>query len=478
MKPAERLPPAVFAAFVAVALALRLPRLDTGLWYDEIWTLVDFGGLPFGTLLTTYGSDNNHPLFTILAWISIHVFGPSTWALRLPALVFGVASVAMLLRLASRLAPRGEALAATALLTVSYHHVWFSQNARGYTALLFFSLAATDGLVRLLEGDRRAFIPYGVSIALATYTHMTGVFVAMAHGIVLLMLLARREPAARPLLYGLAAGTIGSLLLHAPILREMIEFLFLRRPQINVKSEWVSPWWTIRAVALSLGAGLIPGMIALAGGAAVLIAGVAGWWRANARLTVAFLAPGMIGAAVMVGLGRNLWPRFFFFLAGFLLLIIVRGLSILARLLARFAPFDLRRPADRALFSAGVTVMLLGFLAILPRAYLPKQDFVGARAYVDQVRQPGQVIMTAGLTDLPYQRWLKTSYVSIDSVTALDRALSGTAGGYLLSTLPTYLESRLPELAAEVSRRGTEVKRFPGTLGGGDVVVIRFQATP
>jgi hypothetical protein len=93
---------------------------------------------------------------------------------------------------------------------------------------------------------------------------------------------------------------------------------------------------------------------------------------------------------------------------------------------------------------------------------------------VEENRKPGEVVMTAGLTDLPYQRWLKTDYVSIDSVAALDRA--AVNGGYLLHTLPTFLESRLPELAAEVKRRGSEVKRFPGTLGGGDVVVIAFSA--
>jgi uncharacterized membrane protein len=443
------------ALIVLAALALRLPALNTGLWYDEIWTLVDFGSLSFGTLLTTYGSDNNHPLFTILAWLSLHAFGDSAWALRLPAVLFGAASAGMFWLFARQVATREEAIVATALLVVSYHHVWFSQNARGYTALLFLTLAATHFMVV------RSWILYGVMIALATYTHLTGVFVAMAHAVILLVLLAKKDPDARGLLLGLAIGTAGSLLLHAAILGEMIEFLFVKRQQINVKSEWVSPWWTIQAVALSFGAGLIPGLVALAGGTAILLAGVYGWWKTDWKLVVAFLLPGIIGAAVMIALGRNLWPRFFFFLAGFVLLIVIRGLTVWKR---------------RPLFWAGAAVMMLGSLVILPRAYLPKQDFEGARDWVEANRKPGEVVMTAGLTDLPYQRWLKTDYVSIDSVAALERAVVN--GGHLLHTLPTFLESRLPELAAEVKRSGTEVKRFPGTLGGGDVVVIRFPARP
>jgi 4-amino-4-deoxy-L-arabinose transferase-like glycosyltransferase len=440
---------------ILLALALRLPALGNGLWYDEIWTLVDFGGLPFGTLLTTYGSDNNHPLYTILAWLSLHLFGSSSWALRLPAALFGAAGAGMLWLLASRIATRAEAIAATLLITFSYHHVWFSQNARGYTALLFFTLAATW---LLLE---KRWIWYGLALALATYTHLTGVFVAMAHAIILLVVVAKKDPDAKGLLTGLAIATAGSLLLHAAILGEMIEFLFVKREKINVKSEWVSPWWTIKAVAESFGAGLIPGLVAIAGGALVMIAGVIGWWKKDWKLVVAFVAPGIIGAVVMIGLGRNLWPRFFFFLAGFMILIAVRGVATVAR---------------GKLFFAAVAVLMIGSLAILPRAYLPKQDFEGARDFVEEIRKPGEVVMTAGLTDLPYQRWLETDYVSIDSALALDRALAGRSG-YLLHTLPTFLESRMPELAEAVRARGTEVKRFSGTLGGGDVVVIGFQAS-
>ena len=55
-------------------------------------------------------------------------------------------------------------LAAAGLLTVSYHHVWFSQNARAYTALLFFTLIATTLCLRMcrapLVANRRTTLVY------------------------------------------------------------------------------------------------------------------------------------------------------------------------------------------------------------------------------------------------------------------------------------------------------------------------------
>src|SRR5690606_19936697 len=62
---------------------------------------------------------------------------------RVPAVVFGVLCIPMLFLLADRVTSRVEAWMASLLLTVSYHHIWFSQNARAYTGLLFFAMLTT-----------------------------------------------------------------------------------------------------------------------------------------------------------------------------------------------------------------------------------------------------------------------------------------------------------------------------------------------
>ena len=97
---------------LVLALGLRLIQLNSGLWYDEIVTLVNYVRLPTADLLTTYSSLNNHILFSLLAKVSVTCFGESPWALRLPAVLFGVGSVAATWWLGRQVVSRGESLLA------------------------------------------------------------------------------------------------------------------------------------------------------------------------------------------------------------------------------------------------------------------------------------------------------------------------------------------------------------------------------
>ena len=80
-------------------------------------------------LLTTYYGDIQHPLYSVLGHASIAVLGETAAPLRLPAIAFGVASIPLLFLVGRVVATTREALLSAALLTFSYHHVWFSQNA-------------------------------------------------------------------------------------------------------------------------------------------------------------------------------------------------------------------------------------------------------------------------------------------------------------------------------------------------------------
>lgn len=482
MSALERNAGRIALGLVALAFVLRVSgQVGRGLWFDEIWTLVDFGRLSLGTLLTTYGSDNNHPLYSISAWFCLQALGETAFALRLPAVLFGTASVWATWVLARRVASAPVALLTVGLLAISYHHVWFSQNARGYTALLFFTVASSHFFLRALDGDKRAFVGHGVLLALATYTHLTGVFVAFGHlaAFVVDAIQRRRRGEALELspIYGLALGTGASLLLHATILQEMITFLLnksataagsAKAPVPKPKSEWQSPLWTVKAVIESFGFGLVPGLVGLLGGGFVFAYGAWRWLKADLRLVAIFLVPGLAGAAVMVGMGRNLWPRFFFFLASFLLLIVVRGALDTAALVFRGAWVG-------RVQAAGAAVLVLGSLAILPKALvLPKQDFEGAQAWLEAQRGPRDAVVTLGLARMPYARYFGADFTPVDSIQDIERVEAGAERVWMVHTLPVYL-TRFPELAAYVDRRGREVKRFRGSVGGGDLVVFSLE---
>src|SRR5688572_28731575 len=61
----------VLGALLLVALALRLYRLDTELWLDELLLRVRYAPLDVRQLLSTYDSQNHQPLYSILAHFAL-----------------------------------------------------------------------------------------------------------------------------------------------------------------------------------------------------------------------------------------------------------------------------------------------------------------------------------------------------------------------------------------------------------------------
>src|SRR5262245_41137163 len=82
---------------------------------------------------------------------------------------------------------------AALLMAVSYHHVWFSQNARGYTELMFWSLIGTGLFIEgMAQPSRRTWFGYACVLAAAGYTHLSGVFFFAVHGLVYLAVSIKR----------------------------------------------------------------------------------------------------------------------------------------------------------------------------------------------------------------------------------------------------------------------------------------------
>lgn len=460
MNELPRTPVALLALMTIAGAALRLHGLDGGLWFDEIWLLVDLIRLPAGELLTTYGSDNNHPLYTWSAWLSVRAFGEQPWALRLPSFVFGVASIPALWFLGRRVTTQRESLIACALLALSYHGVWFSQNARGYAALLFFSITATTYLLRVLEGEKRAWVGHALLLALATWTHQTAVFLAATHFLVGLSRQKTRGAAFRAMLLAPAV----SLTLHAPILGEMIAFLKPGAGHEIVASEWTSPLWMIRAAAASFGLPAAPAYGAAVLGLSVVAVGAWSLGRRDRRLPMLFLGPCLLGAVTMMALQRNLWPRFFFFAAGFLLLVGVRSAVILV-------PWAMARRALVVLALA--TFAAHGFTAGL----YPKQDFAGAKAWIEANTTASDTVVTVSMATFVYESYHRTGWRSATTVKELETAIAGADSAYIVTTMPGYLTSRQPDIAAWLDTHANEVATFPGTVGGGHLTILKNSNT-
>ena len=481
-------------AILAVALVLRAINLNAGLWFDEIDTLVHYTRLPAAELLTVYPSLNHHVLFTLEAKAAIALFGESAWALRFPSLVFGVASVWALWLVAREVVSRQEALLSALMLAVSYHHVWFSQNARGYTGLLFWGLLATYFLIRAAKTPSwRLWTAYGLVSALAIHTHLSAAFFVAAHGLIYCGVAARRLMTATPArdpasaaaeglsgflpLYGFVLAGGLALLLHAPLIPQMIgTFAAVAGGQSPLdaaaSAEWKSPGWMVAEVVRGLGPVL--------GIALPVIVVVAGFGIADLRKNAPIL-PALIlihiplTLAVLVAVSMRVWPRYFFIDIGFICLFLVHGAYVIGRIAAdRMGASGHWKVSGQRLGAILAMAGIAASLILLPRNYLyPKQDFVGARDFVEAQRAAKSEVVTLGLATMPYADYYAPQWREVESIDELVALRQSGRQVWLVYAFPSVTERRYKEIAGYVSRNFDRIARFPGTLGGGDVLVWR-----
>lgn len=471
------------ALILALAVGLRALRIDTDLWMDEVFTLVDFVRLPAGAIATSYPSDNQHLLYSLLARVCVVVLGESAGALRIPAAAFGVASLWATWRLGRLVFGARHGLLAAALLAVSYHHVWFSQNARGYTGLLLGTVLSTELLLRALwTGRARLWIGYAVTLALATSVHLTMVFVPAAHALVVLALAVSQrrgramwKPAGA---WALAASL--TLQVHALVLPQMLAFFSTPGAgTTNAPLEWKSPLWLVNETLRGLGLNLALGWSGLAAGAALFAAGGLGLLRRDRIAAVLMALPAFLGGAILLALGRNLWPRFFFHEAGFAALFAVEGALVLGHAIARRTGAT-ATSGPRIAESAIALLLVLGSAASLPRVYaLPKQDWSGARDFVRAERGPDDLVVAVDLAGIVYGRYYAPEFARADDSGELAalrvhaRQGSVATRTWVLYTLPRYLAVVQPDLLRVLESEFDVARTFPGTLGDGAIVVAR-----
>jgi uncharacterized membrane protein len=482
------------AGILLVATMARIFRLDASLWYDEIVTLVNFVRLPTLELIAAFDSPNNHMFYSLQAQAAIAAFSESAWSLRLPAVLAGLASLVVWWTMGRRAIGRTQALVAASLLAISYHHVWFSQNARGYTGLLFWTALATLLFAQGLDRPAwRTWGLYGACVAAAIYTHLSALFFFAGHGVVYLALLivcragsgrVAREGrfagvATRMPIVGFALAAALTLLLHAPILRQVLHTVEAKstgaRDPASALAEWFSPLRAAQEVIASLSSAgpLAPAI--LIGATAAFVIGAVSLARRQPVLTAVYLLHVPIALGILLVLHSRIWPRYFFVDIGFAYLGIVHGVFVLSGWLSARLGMDRRWPrAAGTLTAAAVAVMTAGSLWLLAGNYtFPKQDFRGAVAYVERERLPGDAVASLGLARLPLQRYFAPGWSAVDSVAELDALSRSASAVWVVIAFPHQTHRAKPELAAILDRDFDRVAMFPGTLGDGAIWVYR-----
>lgn len=158
---------------LALALGLRLLRIDhEPVWLDEGYTLL-FSGLPLDRLVTVGGAHEHPPLF----YLMVHVLLPVDSSYLMPRLLSAVASamsVLMVYLLGVRIFDRTAGIIAALLCLVSPFQIWYAQDGRAYSMASLLVLASYLSLHQAVtRPGRAAWLFYGASLVLALYSEYT-----------------------------------------------------------------------------------------------------------------------------------------------------------------------------------------------------------------------------------------------------------------------------------------------------------------
>jgi len=305
-------------------------RLGGGLGYDELYTASRFViGVPLWKAAASIGVFNNHIAYSLLAGLSVRLLGSAEWAVRLPALLLGAATVFMLWRLARMLFDGPTALGAAALLAVSPFFAEWSRSARGYTGLAVMTLISTHAFLLLARsGSRRAAAVHTGSTVLAIYFHLYGAWLLVVQYACYAVLVLRArwstgrtsgigDRGMRQMWVGFPLIGFLALLLYVPVILPLIHVALARGRAPLVAA---FPWDVYRAM---LGE---PAWPLAAGAGAVALVGLARLWRQRlAFACVILLLTVPMGTMWLLVRPADLYPRFFVFAAPLLLSLIAGG---------------------------------------------------------------------------------------------------------------------------------------------------------
>ena len=208
----------ILLGILLVAFSLRIYQLGTeSLYLDEAFS-VRTSSNSFGQLLKASLADINPPLYYLLLHYWMLLFGSSEFWVRLPSVLFGTCSVAVLYKLGSILFNKVTGLISASILALSAWQIYSSQTARTYSLMVLLTLLSFYFFLRLFEGkDYRVLAGYILSTTALMYSHYYGLLFVLAQTLFLFSFYAlqrNREQAPGLSTWALAGGAL--VILYIP----------------------------------------------------------------------------------------------------------------------------------------------------------------------------------------------------------------------------------------------------------------------
>ena len=185
----------ILALFLVIAFLLRIWKLgEESIWIDELFTYrVIQSHTPHEFLQTLKTQEANPPLYFLLlkGW---RKFWGDIFGLRLFSVILGTISIAVVFFFYRKIMPRIYAILATALFTFSPFHIWYSQEMRSYSLLVFFVLLSSYSLWEWLENNKRGWkVLYFLSSTGGLWTHYHFLFVLFSQSIFVFFITKNRR---------------------------------------------------------------------------------------------------------------------------------------------------------------------------------------------------------------------------------------------------------------------------------------------
>lgn len=120
-----------FVLAAAAPIAITAGKLNLDLWHDEIYTVIFFVAQGPRFIVTDYSLANNHPFYSLLLW-PFYCLSDSNLVLRLPSLIFTIATLAFVFRLARRRMGLVGAVTSAAVLGLNQMFLIHTIQVRGY----------------------------------------------------------------------------------------------------------------------------------------------------------------------------------------------------------------------------------------------------------------------------------------------------------------------------------------------------------
>jgi mannosyltransferase len=164
-------------------------------WYDEAWTDYLVRLRPGELLTLVPRTESTPPLYYMVAWAWVRVFGRDEAGLRSLSALAGTLTVPVAYATGTTLATRRVGLVVAALAATSPLLVWYSQEARSYMLLVLLAALSLLCFAHARQRPSRVWLVgwAGASVA-ALATHYFAVFVVAPEAVLLL--------AARPVACG------------------------------------------------------------------------------------------------------------------------------------------------------------------------------------------------------------------------------------------------------------------------------------